>query len=165
MQEYVCTRDTGFTIRNLFSSFFLSFWSPVSLTLSCIAEDKIQLSDVCIKVLSFNGNLRTNETIVKDGFVQKKTNDGRTTWIVQRNEKTIVFKNQRKKRQKRSIKNRLNDLVRSQYKVSEFKKNDSFFLKERIFSNKRNNCNNKYIWKNKFNKQTILLNDWKWTIV
>ena len=52
--------------------FFLSFGSPVILTLSCIAEDKIQLSDVCIKVLSFNGNLRTNETIVKDGFVKKK---------------------------------------------------------------------------------------------
>ena len=37
---------------------------------------------------------------VNDGVVQKKMNDGRTTWIVQRNERTIVFLNERKKNER-----------------------------------------------------------------
>ena len=43
-----------------------------------------------------NENLRTNDFFVKKGSFRKKTNDGRTKWIVQRNEKMIVFLKQTK---------------------------------------------------------------------
>ena len=35
--------------------------------------------------------------ILKKGFIQKTNNDGWTKWIVQRNEKIIVFNNKEKK--------------------------------------------------------------------
>ena len=63
---------------------------------------------------------------VKDIVNQKKTKDGRTSWIVKKNEKTIVFKNRMKKT---TIKNRL-------YKLEIFK---SFLLNELIFQQILNN--------------------------
>ena len=52
----------------------------------------------------------TNENFEKNFFferlcvvTQKNTYDGRTTWIVKRNEKTIVFIKRLKEKQKRTI--------------------------------------------------------------
>ena len=55
------------------------------------------------KVISNNGKSKCevemglsfflNKRILFNDGVDKKTNDGRTTWIAQRNEKTIVFQN------------------------------------------------------------------------
>ena len=47
----------------------------------------------------------TNEIVVNDVVVQKKTNQGQTIWIVERNEKNFRFK-KRMKEQKRTILNR-----------------------------------------------------------
>ena len=75
-------------------------------------------------------------------FRQKETNDGRTTWIIQRNEKKISFLLKTNKNEWLHI-IRLNELF--------YWKND--LIERTILLNER------FYWKNDFTKQTILLKD------
>ena len=97
---------------------------------------------------------------MNDGVVQEKTNNGRTTWIVQRNEeKTTIFQTERKK-----IIYPFEQICFPEWtNVLKILTKTIVFTKRTIFWNKLSKTIF-FNWTNDFTEQIILLNRWfYWT--